>query len=137
MTDQLEIRPGGPGDVPLLLEWFDEAVAWMVARGQEGQWGSEPLSQRPQSVANIKTMASGGGLSIAELADQPVGALVVGEAPAHVPAIDVPELYIELLLSSRRHAGKQIGTRLVEEAVATARARGLPMVRVDCWAGAP
>jgi GNAT superfamily N-acetyltransferase len=137
MTDQLEIRPGGPDDVPLLLEWFDEAVAWMVARGQEGQWGSEPLSQRPQSVANIKQMASHGGLRIAELAGCPVGALVIGEAPAHVHAIDVPELYIELLLTSRRHAGKKIGTRLVEEAIATARAGGLPMVRVDCWAGAP
>ncbi len=137
MSDQIEIRQGGPADVPLLLEWFDEAVAWMVARGQEGQWGSEPLSQRPQSVANIEQLASGGGLRIAELAGCPVGALVIGKAPAHVHAIDLPELYIELLLTSRRHAGKQIGTRLIEEAIGTAQARGLPMLRVDCWAEAP
>jgi ribosomal protein S18 acetylase RimI-like enzyme len=138
MTHQLEIRQGGLADVPLLLEWFDEAVAWLVARGQVGQWGAEPLSQRPQSVAWVEGMASGGGLRIAELDGQPAGALIVGDAPPpHVPAIDRPELYIQLLLTSRRQAGRRIGTRLVEEAIAIARSRGVGMVRVDCWAEAP
>ena len=44
----LSIRPGSPADYDALLALFDEAVAWMVARGQEGQWGSRPFSERPE-----------------------------------------------------------------------------------------
>ncbi|HEX6622027.1 MAG TPA: hypothetical protein VF024_20345, partial [Solirubrobacteraceae bacterium] len=32
------IRPGTAVDAPLVLALFDEAVAWLVARRQPGQW---------------------------------------------------------------------------------------------------
>ena len=131
------IRLGGPADLNWLLGLFDEAVAWMVARGQAQQWGADPWSQDPARRARVAGLIESGGLRIAVLDGQDVGALVVGQAPAHVPAIAQPELYIELLLVSRRFAGRQIGERLVERAVAEARVRGLAIVRVDCWAGAP
>ena len=35
------------------------------------------------------------------------------------------------------HAGEDIGGRLVRHADALAAAAGVPVVRVDCWAGAP
>lgn len=73
----------------------------------------------------------------AELEGEPVGALVVGERPSHVPPGDLPELYVNLLLTSRRHAGKQLGARLVDVAINEARAADRGMLRVDCWAGAP
>ena len=74
---------------------------------------------------------------MAELDGEPAGALVVGERPEHVHAVDGTELYVELLLSSRRRAGKRIGARLVEHAVGLARERRGGLLRVDCWAGAP
>src|SRR3954465_5205598 len=46
-----EIRPGTPDDEGALLALFDEAVAWMVARGQTGQWGDRPFSQRAETGA--------------------------------------------------------------------------------------
>jgi GNAT superfamily N-acetyltransferase len=132
-----EIRRGDQDDTDWLLALFDEAVAWMVARGQPGQWGSEPFSRSPRRIASVGGLIDSGGLRVAESDGEPVAALVVGIAPLHVPPPDRPELYINLLLSSRRHAGKGIGSMLVRHAVAEARARRVRQLRVDCWAGAP
>ncbi len=133
----LNIRHGSIADKPLLLDLFDEAVAWLVERGQPGQWGERPFSSRPEALARVETFASSGGLRVAELDGEPAGALVVGERPGHVPPVDVPELYVNLLLTSRRHAGKQLGARLVDVAIVEARAADCAVLRVDCWAGAP
>src|SRR5579875_477403 len=131
------MRSGGREDAGWLLGLFDEAVAWMVARGQPGQWGTEPFSARPESVARVRALAGGGGLRVAELDGEPVGALIVGDAPDYVPPASEPELYVILVLTSRRHRGRQIGARLIEAAVEEARAAGAVTLRVDCWAGAP
>jgi GNAT superfamily N-acetyltransferase len=134
----MRIRRGGPDDARHVMDLFDEAVAWMVARGQTGQWGSEPMSRNERMVARVRDWADGDGLWMAEEEDGAVaGALVVGERPEHVHAVDEPELYVELLLSSRRLAGRRIGARLVEHALALAREAGVALLRVDCWAGAP
>lgn len=41
-TAEAQIRSGGHEDAPWLLALFDEAIEWLVARGQAGQWGAEP-----------------------------------------------------------------------------------------------
>jgi GNAT superfamily N-acetyltransferase len=133
----MRVRPGRPGDAGAVLALFDEAVAWMVARGQTGQWGTEPMSSRPSMVARVREWADVDGLWMMEDGGEAVGALVVGEHPEHVHPVDEPELYVELLLSSRARAGERIGARLVEHAAGLASDAGLPLLRVDCWAGAP
>lgn len=137
MDEELTIRLGQAADATVVVALFDEAVAWMVARGQPGQWGTEPFSASRRKVKFAKMLAGGGGLRIAELGGVPVGALAVGDRPEHVSPAIGPELYINLLLSSRPYAGRDIGGALVRRAVAEAREAGLPRVRVDCWAGAP
>jgi GNAT superfamily N-acetyltransferase len=137
MTSRVEIREGSAADADLLLAWFDEAVRWMVARGQPGQWGSAPFSSRPDGPERVSRLAGGGGLRIAELNREPVAALVVGCAPDYVSPADRPELYIVLVLTSRQHAGKGIGARLVQRAIDEARCADRAILRVDCWAGAP
>jgi len=131
------MRHGSVADTPLLLDMFDAAVAWLVERGQPGQWGERPWSSRPDTLAFVDKLVGSGGLRIAELDGEPVGAVVVGERPGHVPPVDLPELYVNLLLTSRRHAGKQLGARLVDVAIDEARAADRAVLRVDCWAGAP
>ena len=133
----LRIRDGGRQDIGWLLGLFDEAVAWMVARGQPGQWGSQPFTGNPRWIARVGGLIDSGGLRVAELDGEAVAALVVGIAPLYVPPPELPELYINLLISSRRHAGKRIGSRLVLHAVAEAHERDAQQLRVDCWAGAP
>jgi GNAT superfamily N-acetyltransferase len=131
------IRPGTPDDEGALLALFDEAVAWMLARGQPGQWGDRPFSERPEARARVREFAASPGLWIAERDATPVGALIVGSHPPHVEPVAAPELYIELLISSRAHAGNGIGGRLVRLARDIAVERDVDLLRVDCWAGAP
>jgi len=133
----VRIRRGGPDDASGVIALFDEAVEWLVARGQTGQWGSEPLSRNERMVARVHAWAAGDGLWMAEEDGRVAGALVVGERPEHVHPVDERELYVELLLSSRALAGRGIGAGLIRHAVALARDAGVPLLRADCWAGAP
>jgi GNAT superfamily N-acetyltransferase len=133
----VRIRPGAPGDADAVLALFDEAVEWLAARGQPEQWGTEPMSANERMVARVHEWAAGDGLWMAEFGGAVAGALVVGDAPPYVRAIEGPELYVELLLSSRRLAGRRIGARLLEHAVGLARDQGAAVLRVDCYAGAP
>ncbi|MFC7613247.1 GNAT family N-acetyltransferase [Actinokineospora soli] len=76
------------------------------------------------------------GLWVAEIDGEPVGVLAVGtELQEWIPPADEPELYVRLLVSSRRHAGNDIGGALLRHARELARADGVDLLRVDCWAG--
>jgi GNAT superfamily N-acetyltransferase len=134
---ELALRRGRPDDFGTLVALFDEAVAWMVARGQPGQWGDRPFSERPEALERVRQFAASPGLWIAERDGAPAGAVIVGVHPPHVEPVAAPELYIELLMSSRAHAGNGIGARLVRLAREIAVERGVDLLRVDCWAGAP
>jgi hypothetical protein len=90
----LVIRESRADDASGLLALFDEAVAWMVARGQPEQWGVEPWSAQPERIARVERFALDVGMRIAELEGVVVGALGLGEAPAYVPAAERPELYV-------------------------------------------
>ena len=77
-----------------------------------------------------------GAVGIAESdGGAPVGALVVGAAQPYVRAVEERELYVILLVTSRRRAGEGIGAALVQRAIAEAREAGIRLLRVDCWAG--
>jgi len=132
----MEIRRGDHLDEPRVLALFDEAVAWMVARGNTEQWGTEPWSAQPEKVARVGEIIDDGELWIAEVADAPAGALVVSDRhPRYVGDADEPELYVVMLVVSRAHAGRRIGARLIEFARERARSRGVGLMRVDCYAG--
>jgi GNAT superfamily N-acetyltransferase len=133
----MRIRPGGPGDIAAVLGLGDEAVTWMNARGNTQQWGTAPWTGSREREAAIRDWARGGGLRIAEDQDGVVlGALVITEIPAaYVPAAAERELYVNLLLVSRRQSGRGIGAALIGRAKQEAAARGIGLIRVDCWAG--
>jgi GNAT superfamily N-acetyltransferase len=133
----LEIREGDAGDAAAVLALFDEAVAWLVARGQTGQWGSRPFSAIDRRVAQAAEWAAGGGLRIASVDGAVAGALVLGARPPWVTPVADAERYVEALVSSRRLAGRDVGGELLRHATAETRAAGAWLLRVDCWAGAP
>ncbi|MFC9257723.1 GNAT family N-acetyltransferase [Amycolatopsis thailandensis] len=129
------IRKGGSGDFQTLLDMFDEVVAWLAGRGSAGQWGTEPWSTIPKRVERVRGMVDGPGLYIAEIGGEAAGAIILGDRFPHVSPVDEPEIYLGLLLTSRRFTGHRVGSRLIEFALAEARERGIGLVRVDCWAG--
>jgi GNAT superfamily N-acetyltransferase len=133
----VRIREGTPADAAAVLALFDDAVRWLVARGQTGQWGTRPFSAVDARVARAAEWAAGGGLRIACDGDEVIGAIVIGARPEHVSPAGSPERYIEALVTSRAHAGRDIGGELVRRAIKETRTAGVPLLRVDCWAGAP
>jgi GNAT superfamily N-acetyltransferase len=134
----IRTRPGRKTDDLAVLAMWDKAIAWMVDRGQEGQWGAVPASQDPRCRDMVREWVQGPGLRIAELDGRAVGASVItGSAPAHVPSITRRGTYLLFLVSDRDEAGRGIGSELVRDAVADARANGSEVLRVDCWADAP
>ena len=58
----MRIRPGDLDDAPILVEMFDEAVEWMVSRGNTEQWGTEPWSAQPHRMAGVRTIVREGDL---------------------------------------------------------------------------
>ena len=130
------LRPGTVDDEQSLLRLFDEAVLWLAERGLSGQWGSKPWSEIPDRRERVARLARSPNLTVAEVGGELVGALDVSEdSPAYAPVTDEPGLYIILLLTSRRLVRQGIGTALLNHARADCLARGLSLLRVDCWAG--
>jgi GNAT superfamily N-acetyltransferase len=129
------IRRGRPDDAEAVLAMLDGAVRWLASTGRSGQWGTEPFSADRDRVAQVRRWAAGGGLRIADTDGEAAGAMVLGQAPAYVPAADTPELYVLLLVTSRAHAGRGVGAALLHCARAEAAERGATRLRVDCWAG--
>ncbi|SCL30390.1 GNAT family N-acetyltransferase [Micromonospora inyonensis] len=137
MTDRdpLTIRPGTAADAAAVLRLLDTATAWLTARGCTGQWGSAPASTDPHRIAQARAYAGSGGLWLAMLDGQAVGALAVGRATKEIPPADEPELYVNLLVTDRAYAGRGIGGRLLAYAAELARDAGVALLRVDCYAG--
>ncbi|NDL56594.1 GNAT family N-acetyltransferase [Phytoactinopolyspora sp. XMNu-373] len=129
------IKTGTVDDVPAVLAMLDGAVRWLVDNGREDQWGTAPMSAEQRNLDRTTTWARAGELYLAWNDADPVGALAVGDAPAHIPPAAEPELYINLLITDRAHAGLGIGARMLRHAREIATERGLGLLRVDCYAG--
>lgn len=137
-TQGVRIRPGSQADVPAILNMLDSAVAWMNARGNTEQWGTTPYSQKPGGADRVKRYTTENASYVAELSGAPVGAMVLDHGPSPrmpIAPAEEPELYVRLLVSDRRYAGRGIGTALLNHAAEETRRAGVGLLRVDCWAG--
>jgi GNAT superfamily N-acetyltransferase len=133
----LRIRIAEPADTAPVLALFDGIMEWLVARERTAQWGTKPWSQRPDLVTRIEARIGRGELRVAGDPDgEIVGVLSLSEQCAdYVSPPPEPELFINLLGTSRLAKGRNVGGALIEEARAEARRRGLRLLRVDCFAG--
>ena len=132
----MEIRRGGADDAPLMLAMLDGAVAWLTAQGRTGQWGTEPWSGDARRVERITGIARDDEIWVAEVDGRPAGVMAVAPGPPHyVEAIDDPELYITLLVTDRAFAGRGVGSALIGKAEDEALAKGVRVLRVDCYGG--
>jgi GNAT superfamily N-acetyltransferase len=128
------VRTGDAGDTDAVLALLDAAVRWLVARGSTGQWGDQPWSASPDRVTRIREMIGTAELLLLERDGAVAAALVHGpQAHGYVPAAAEPEDYVLLLVADPAVRGA--GRRLLDESWDRARAAGLALQRVDCYAG--
>lgn len=137
MTEiDIRIRQGGPADAPAVLALLDDAVRWLVAHGRSGQWGTQPWSERQAAADRITTIVSTDDVWMAEVDGHPAGAMTLSpRCHDYVPAADVPELYVTLLVTARRLAGNGIGSALLAHAREEVARLDVHQLRVDCYAG--
>jgi GNAT superfamily N-acetyltransferase len=132
----LKIRPAIPGDVGNVLGLFDEAIEWFKTFGNTRQWGVEPFSQQPRQVDRVTGWLEARGAWMAELPGiATAGVLVLGAKHDYIPAVKEDELYVRLLLGSRRSVAKGTGRALLAFADRQARITGVSLLRVDCYNG--
>ena len=132
----ISIRHAGARDADAVLRLFDEAIAWFVAIGNTGQWGTEPFSAQPRQVERVRGWVAEPGAWIAEHPDAGVvGFLALGEATDYVPPATDPEVYVRVLIGSRDARAKGTGRSLLRFADDEARIAGVDRLRVDCYAG--
>lgn len=133
----LTLRRAVPSDAPAVLRLFDEAIAWFVSIGNTKQWGTEPASEQPRWQARAEAWcAADSDTWIAEHPELGVcGALVLGDAVEYVSAATEPELYVRVLIGSRDPRLKGIGRHLLGVTDELAAAKGVDVIRVDCYAG--
>lgn len=130
------IRPATIRDVDAVLALFDEAVEWFQTFGNTGQWGTQPFSAQPRQIERVTAWLGSPGGWIAELPTVPAaGVLVLGSRHDYVPEVPGDELYVRLLLGSRRPEAKGTGRALLAFADQQARAAGIRRLRVDCYNG--
>lgn len=132
----VQFRSGSEEDIDAILALFDANIAWLVERGREAQWGSEPWSEDEKKIDFVRGLLSSGELTLVEINGDVVGASLLTDHPMpYVPAIDEPERYLKLLIASPAHRGMRIGHQLIERARARTIEAGINLMRVDCWAG--
>lgn len=132
----MKFRDGSIDDLGAVLRLFDENIAWLVARGSEAQWGSDPWSNDEKKIAFLHDLLIGGSLTIVENDEGVIGASLISTEPMHyVPPIDEPERYLTLLIASPRYRGQHIGRQLIERARKRTTEEGINLLRVDCWSG--
>ncbi|SEL01803.1 GNAT family N-acetyltransferase [Streptacidiphilus jiangxiensis] len=136
-AEKLRLRLATAHDVPGVLAVMDGIVEWLVGLGRTAQWGTEPWSASEALVERVEGRIARGELRVAVTRqDEIAGVLSVAEtASTYVRPADEPELFINLLATSRRFKGQDVGGLLIAEARSEAARRGLGLLRVDCFAG--
>lgn len=136
-SSSVQLRPATGDDCDAVVALYDEAVAWLVARGRSDQWGTTPFSAMLNVVAQIHERANSGSTWVADTGTKLLGAIVLGDKPPGYidqPAGE-PEVYISGFITSRVSRAHNVGAMLLEHARATARQAGISLLRLDCYAG--
>src|SRR5690606_30030474 len=104
------IRQASARDASAVVTMFDAAIDWFVEIGNTAQWGTTPFSRDPKRVDRVRSWcrAPGAWLEVDEEGTA-LGALVLGDAHDYVPAPELPELYVKVLISSRASRARGAG----------------------------
>ena len=135
----LEISVAHAADLPGVLRLFDDAVAWLNARGVTGQWGTTPFSASPRSGPRFMGWIDAGALFVARQDGRIVGTVALAAQPPAYAAhfwetFPATAYYLEAFATARDRAGEGIGGALLAWAEAYARQRGKATIWLDCWA---
>ena len=125
-----------------VLQLFDEAVAWLNARGITDQWGRTPVSARPHLVTEVRgyldyaVVAENGENENGELAGFIAISLGVPEemAPHLSQQAATDGAWVESLVARRTLAARGVGAALLRWAEQQALTHGKTYLGLSCAA---
>ncbi|WP_152648731.1 GNAT family N-acetyltransferase [Streptacidiphilus anmyonensis] len=137
LSPRLRLRLATPEDTSRVLAVMDGIMEWLVGLGRTAQWGTEPWSTSEALAARVLGRIERRELRVAVTPEDEIAGIVsvAREASDYVRPPEEPELFINLLATSRRFKGHDVGGLLIAEAKAEAARLGLGLLRVDCFAG--
>jgi GNAT superfamily N-acetyltransferase len=135
----VRIRLAEPEDAAGVLRMLDGIVQWLAAQGRTEQWGTDAWTARPELVDRVEGRIARREMRLMEDEDgvgELLGVVSLAEkSKDYVSPPPEPELYVDLLATSRAAKGRNVGGLLLTESRAEARRRGLRLLRLDCYAG--
>lgn len=135
------VENAGPEDLRKILMLFDGIQGRLVSRGLEGQWGTTPFSTSEAQRERFSGWVESGCFYVVVDGGEIVGTVVLSDqTPDYARdgcAGRAAACYLEALAVHRDYAGRGVGSALLSWAEQEALARGVRVVRLDCWAGNP
>ncbi|MFE3632068.1 GNAT family N-acetyltransferase [Streptomyces goshikiensis] len=135
MSD-MSVTAGGPAEVDEFLGMLHDYDSWLVLHRNPHLYEELEREDPPLIVRQVLGHARAGRTRICrDLLNRFMGASVLAdEAPEFAPPVDVPELYLQFLVT--RMWRRQLSmAALVTDARAEAARRGARLLRMHCWAG--
>lgn len=122
----MNVREAGPDDTEVVAGLLDEATRWVGERGFE-QW---PLPFPRDQIADA---IARGEVFVAEEDGEPVATVtILTDDPQYWGAQPPDALYVHKLAVARAHAGRGLGTDVIEWADRRAVSLGRRFLRLDC-----
>jgi ribosomal protein S18 acetylase RimI-like enzyme len=126
-----------PERIKQLTEFVKSGGTWVLVDTNAADTATANADDEPHYQGE-GAVESGGGQTRNRTLRGIIGALTVSSdaelKPWITPATE-PELYISFLITHRAWNGRGTGKRLMEQARKLARAGGVSLLRVDCYAG--
>jgi len=143
------IRRTQPSDLTAVLQLFDEAVAWLNARGITDQWGTTPVSARPHLVEEVRGFLD--FAVVAEVDEEDSGKAQPDRLAGFITvSLTLPEeiaplfgertataVWVESLVARRTPAARGAGADLLRWAEQRALAHGKTYLGLSCAASNP
>ncbi|MFI9206417.1 GNAT family N-acetyltransferase [Streptomyces sp. NPDC053048] len=130
----LIMREATPSDMPALMGLRIEAEQWLAAAGVD-QW-RDARTRGPALKKWMADIEAGRTWIAVTKADDVLGTVTLARPDMDFwTTEDQPDsaAYVGKLITARAAAGLDLGDRILDWVGATARQRGLPWVRLDCW----
>lgn len=111
---------------------LEEAAVWLW---RKGVWQWRPGEHRTARLA-LQLQIERGALILAFAGERPAGGcLLAPSAPPCWPDAPATAMYLSGLVAARFAAGKDLGGRILDEAMDAVQRRGKKRLRLDCWDG--
>lgn len=131
----MKIRPAAIADLPIILQWREDAAAWLRERGSD-QWSDAGLTREAFAQRVEDSIRTGNTWIAEEDSGTPLGTIAVDTVSD--PGLWAPDelersYVIHRMITARSAMGRGVGSALLDHAARLARQGGRTRLILDAW----